>query len=84
MTTLGLGATVGLVAGIMFWVAKTPTAQAQQQDERVLIHIEVTRIGAAQGQSQAVFLKDNLKSAQVKDSAGHALSRRTAKDASLR
>jgi hypothetical protein len=42
MTTLGLGATVALVAGIMFWMAKAPAAQAQQQDERVLLHIEVT------------------------------------------
>src|ERR1700730_6234317 len=26
----------------MFWMAKTPAAQAQQQDERVQLHIEVT------------------------------------------
>jgi hypothetical protein len=40
MTTLGLGPTAGLVAGILFWAA--PAAHAQQQDERVLLSIEVT------------------------------------------
>lgn len=35
--------TVGLVAGIVFWVATSPVAQAQQQDDgRVLLSIEVT------------------------------------------
>jgi hypothetical protein len=36
MTTLGLG----LVAGMLLWVA--PPAHAQQQDDRVLLSIEVT------------------------------------------
>lgn len=44
VTTLGLATTVGLAAGIVFWLAKTPAAQAQQQEERaaVLLTIDVT------------------------------------------